>query len=196
MVSFIPRIREVFLYEIPFMSMIVSAVEVYNEECLGVLLGHKSWSSLDKIRRAIVEQAIPYQAAERTRKTVEVEEKYELRCKDMIYKLSSLEPLGDFHSHPQTGTSLTPEDKKSMDVGAIEIVISISKKKRTTHWRYDDYRKELTGVFGDFRFRIAAYSYFKSTKSVEKYQKIDVLCPFALGIGSKYMDVTVKFPEQ
>jgi len=183
-----------FIYEIPFINMIVSAVEVYPKECLGVLLGYRAWNSIDKTRRAIVEQAISYQTAERSRSSVEVKERHELRCKDMLYKLCSLEPIGDFHSHPQADTSLSLADKKSMGVGDVEIIVAISKKKRTTPWRYNIVKKELSGVFGDFRFDIAAYSCFKLKQHNINFAKIDLICPFALGIGSKYMGITVPFP--
>jgi len=190
-----PRVFESFVYEMPFISMVVSAVEVYPKECLGVLLGYRAWNSLDKTRRAIVEHAISYQSAERGRKSVEVKEKHEFRCKNMLYKLCSLEPIGDFHSHPESDTELSIADKRSMRVGNIEIVIAISEKRRTTPWRYDNIRKELSGVFGDYRFDIAAYSCFKSKQEDANFKKIDLICPFALGIGSKYMDVTVPLPE-
>jgi len=190
----VPRVFEAFIYETPFINMIVAAVEVYPKECLGVLLGYRAWNSIDKTRRAIVEQAISYQTAERRRDSVEIKEKREFRCKDMLYKLSSLEPIGDFHSHPKTDPGLSFEDKNSMSIGDIEIVISVFKKGRTTAWRYDVYKKELGGVFGDYRFIIAAHSCFKTNGQRKKYEKIDLLCPFALGIGSKYMGVTVPFP--
>lgn len=176
--------------------MIVSAVEVYPKECLGVLLGYRAWNSLDKTRRAIVEQAISYQTAERTGSSVEIEERHELRCKDILYKLSASEPIGYFHSHPKMGPDLSSKDKKSMNFGDIEIVVAISKKKRTTPWKYDIDKKELSGVFGDFRFDISASSCFKSKQNVKNFQRIELLCPFALGIGSKYYDVTVPFPIQ
>lgn len=76
----------------------------------------------------------------------------------------------------------------------IEIVISVSKKKKTTPWRYDANRKELSGVFGDFRFNVAAHSCFKLQQRAKKFEKIELLCPYALGIGSKYFYVTVPFP--
>jgi len=86
-------VSEVFIHKAPFVTMIVSAVEVYPKECLGVLFGYRTQHT------AIVEQAFCYQTAERTGTTVEVEESRELCCRDMLQKLTSLEPLGDFHSH-------------------------------------------------------------------------------------------------
>jgi len=191
----VPRVFETFIYETPFTIMLVSAVEVFPKECLGLLLGYRAWDSIDKTRRAIVEQVVAYQSAERGRSKVEVREKPEFRCKDMFYKLSSLEPLGNFHSHPNMTTSLSKADRNSMEVGDIEIIVAISKKRKTTPWRYDYNRKELSGVFGDFRFDVAVCSCFKSKNGSKKFRKIDLQCPFALGIGSKYFDATVKLPK-
>jgi len=161
--------------------MIVSAVEVFPKECLGVLLGHKTQHTV------IVEQAFCYQTAERTGTSVEVEEKREMCCRDMLRKLTSLESVGDFHSHTDTqiGTKLTAEDRKeeNMKVGDIEVIIAVSKKKRSVRWGYN--RKKLFGVFGDFRFDIAAYTCYNSKHQTRKFQRIELLCPFALGIGSK-----------
>lgn len=186
-----PRVFEAFLYETPFIYMIVSSVEVYPEECLGGLWGYRAWSAVDRTRRAIVEQAIPYQKAERTRRSVEIRPKLEWRCKDMLYKLCQLELVGDFHSHPNEESGLSQPDKDSMETGDIELVIAISRKNRITPWKYDDNRKELSGVFGDFRFTMTLHSCYKP----RKFGKIDLLCPFVVGIGSKYFDTSLRFPE-
>jgi proteasome lid subunit RPN8/RPN11 len=140
-----------------------------------------------------VENAISYQTAERTKNQVEIMPKHELRCKDMLYKLCSLEVIGDFHSHPDWDATLSKTDVDNMDLGSIEIIISVNPKKRTTPWRYDSSTKELCGVFGDYRFAIATYSCFKK-KGTKKCEKIDIVCPFALGIGSKFMDTNARMP--
>lgn len=174
--------------------MIVSAVEVYPQECLGVLMGYRAWNSLDKTRRAIVEQAISYQTAERTTSTVEVGERHELRCKELLYNISPLEPIGYFHSHPRTDAVLSSRDKKSMELRDIEIIIAISRKTMSKPWGYSN-KDELTGVFGDFRFSLAAYSCFKDGRRPRNFERIDLLCPSALGIGSKHYNVNMPFPE-
>jgi len=190
-----PRVSEAFLYETPFIDMIVSSVEVYPKECLGALWGYRAWSSVDVMRRAIIEQAIPFQTAERTLRSVDIREKHEWRCKDMLYKLCALEPIGDFHSHPHGSPDLSTADKDSMNIGDVELVIAISRKSKTTFWRYDTVKKELSGVFGDFRFKMAVHSCYKSKEKTKKFERISLLCPFAVGIGSKNFDITVPFPS-
>jgi hypothetical protein len=60
--------------------------------------------------------------------------------------------------------------------------------------RYNVDKRELSGVFGDYRFDIAAHSCSKSKDEV-KFERIDVICAFALGIVFKYMDVTIPLPK-
>jgi hypothetical protein len=60
-------------------------------------------------------------------------------------------------------------------------------KKRNTPWYYNPNKKMLSGVFGDYRFELCAV-----TKVNEKrYKKLELLCPFALGIGSRYFDTQI-----
>jgi len=113
----------------------------------------------------------------------------------MLYKLCALEPIGDFHSHPHGSPDLSTADKDSMNIGDVELVIAISRKSKTTFWRYDTVKKELSGVFGDFRFKMAVHSCYKSKEKTKKFERISLLCPFAVGIGSKNFDITVPFPS-
>jgi proteasome lid subunit RPN8/RPN11 len=191
------RIYEVFMYETPFSIMIVSAVEVFAKECLGLLLGTRAWHSLDRTRRAIVEQVVPFQTAERERDQVSIEKKPEFRCRNMFYKLGPLEPLGNFHSHPDAQPILSEADKECMEIGDIEVVVGISKKRKSVPWSYNIRKKELSGVLGDFRFDIATYVCFKSPVGSREFQRINLVCPFALGIGSKYFDLDQRtFPSR
>jgi|GEM_PF-5533814 len=103
------------------------------------------------------------------------------------------EPLGYFHSHPESEPTPTKEDIKSMKVNDVELIVAISKKGRQVPWRYDAAKKLLSGVLGDFRFEMAAYIRTKCEQPSVK--RLELLCPFALGIGSKYFDTQIKPPE-
>lgn len=186
-----PPISMVWLSEIPFITIIAASVETYKKECCGLLLGYRSWSHWDKTRRALVEQAYQFQTSERSRYSVIVPRE-ESRCKDMIYKLSMFEPLGYFHSHPECDPTPT-KDVQSMKINDIELIVAIEKKGRNVPWRYGASKKLLSGVLGEFRFELTAYTRTKSKSPTVK--KLDLLCPFALGIGSKYLDTQVKPPE-
>jgi len=187
-----PPISEVWLCEMPFITIIASSVETYKRECCGLLIGYRSWSNWDKKRRAIIEHAYQFQMSERTRNSVTVPEQ-EDRCKDIIYKLSMFEPLGYFHSHPENDPSPSKKDIQSMNVNEIELIVSIKKKGRTVPWKTDWSNKMLSGVLGDHRFDLSAYTLTK--KNQLDVKKIPLLCPFALGIGSKYFDTQAKIPE-
>ena len=168
------HVTEVFIRKNPFITMVASAVEVYPKECLGVLFGHRTQNT------AIVEQAFCYQTAERTEYSVEVKDKEkESCCKLLLEKLTSLELLGEFHSHPKGTTRLTSCDKRpdSMSIGNIEVVIAFSVKKEAVNWKYN--RKELSGTLGDFGLNIAAYTCYRY-RGKTKHEKISVSCPFAL----------------
>jgi len=187
-----PPVSVVWLGEVPFITIVAASVETYKKECCGLLLGYRSWSHWDKIRRALVEQAYQFQTSKRLHYSVTVPRE-ESRCKEMIYKLSMFEPLGYFHSHPESDPMPTKEDIKSMKVNDVEIIVAISKKGRQVPWRYDAAKKLLSGVLGEFRFEMAAYIRTKSEQPSVK--RLELLCPFALGIGSKYFDTQIKPPE-
>jgi proteasome lid subunit RPN8/RPN11 len=186
-------VEEIWLYENSFNFMIAASIETYPKECAGLLLGYRSWSHLDKIRRAIIEQAYPFQMPKRTTSTVEIPAKGDARCKEAIYQLSQLEPLGYFHSHPNAEPVPSKSDRKSMEQYEIELIVAIRRKSRVTPWAYNDAARRLTGTLGDYRFEISAYQLVrKSTSGVER---IHILCPYALGVGSKYFDTQAKPPE-
>jgi proteasome lid subunit RPN8/RPN11 len=186
-----PPVSVVWLCELPFITIVASTVETYKKECCGLLLGYRSWSHWDKNRRAIIEQAYQFQTSERSGNSVTVPEQ-EDRCKDMIYKLSMFEPLGYFHSHPGRNPTPSRSDIKSMSVNEIELIISVKKGKNVS-WRYDSTKKVLCGTLGDLRFELSAY--IRTRKSGLRVEKLEILCPFALGIGSKYFDTKAKAPE-
>jgi len=51
------HVSVVWLGKTPFITIIAASVETYGKKCCGLLLGYRSWSYLDKTRRALVEQA-------------------------------------------------------------------------------------------------------------------------------------------
>jgi len=116
-----PPVSVVWLGAVPFITIVAASVETYKKECCGLLLGYRSWSHWDKTRRALVEQAYQFQTSKRSRYSVTVPRE-ESRCKEMIYKLSMFEPLGYFHSRPESEPTPTKEDIKSMKVNDVELI--------------------------------------------------------------------------
>jgi len=56
---------EVWLSEIPFITIITSSVETYKKECCGLLLGYRVWSCWDQVNRVIIEHVYQFQIADR-----------------------------------------------------------------------------------------------------------------------------------
>jgi len=172
---------EVFLTESAFLGIIISSVEVYKKECLGVLLGHR------EVDRLTVQYAIPYQSAKRRAKSVEPNLTRAVRCIEELPHLSHLNHLGYFHSHTQYGqTKARPEpseqDLSSMAVGHLEIIVAINEAKRSQDWTINR-RGYLSGAATDHSFSMAAY-YFHEQKRV--WQHMEIVCPYAVGLWSAF----------
>ena len=81
---------KVFLSEAAFMGLILSSIEVYKRECLGILLGYKLED------RFIVEYSIAYQSAKRMRNGVSSNHLRHTRIEKVLSRFDRLELLGDF----------------------------------------------------------------------------------------------------
>ncbi|MEM2944701.1 MAG: hypothetical protein QW087_08175 [Methanomassiliicoccales archaeon] len=124
---------EIFLSDAGFMSLIISYMEVYKNECHGVLLGCQTTG------RIIVEYAIPFQSARGKFSQVVPNWRRGLKLIEIHPKLIHMQKLGYFHSHPQVRYTrgvpvLSEEDKDYMTDGEIEIVVAINDAKRRVNW--------------------------------------------------------------
>ncbi|MDH5482994.1 MAG: Mov34/MPN/PAD-1 family protein [Candidatus Bathyarchaeota archaeon] len=166
---------EIFLSDRAFLSIILSSVEVYKNECHGALLGIQSQ------RRIIAEYAIPFQAAERKFSEVTPNWRRELKVIEVLPKLVHLQKLGYFHSHPQFGnkrgtTELSEFDKDFMQEGETEIVVAINDARKTLPWT--ESKTGLSGTLGKYRITIAGFYKRKKDGKIVRYR---VLCPYAVG---------------
>ena len=138
---------EIFLSDKAFIGIVISSIEVYKKECLGILLGVKTKDQI------IVEHAIPFQAvSKRTFTEVKPNWRKNLKVNEIIPQIVHLEKLAYFHSHPQFGEnrrtpSLSKCDKESIEETEIEIVAAINEAKRENWWR--ESRKELHASSAD-----------------------------------------------
>ena len=174
------RPTEIYLSEKAFMGIILSTVEVYKNECLGVLLGYKTRG------RIIIEYAIPFQTAKRKPSEVEPNWKRELKVLEILPELIQLEKLGYFHSHPQWGKSkgvarLSEGDEDSMTEGEIELVVAINDAARRTPWKESG--KQLTGTLGNYRFAMAGFYLRQSDSRIQEYR---LVCPYAVGFNCAF----------
>lgn len=168
------RETEIFLSDKAFMGIILSSVEVYKNECHGVLLGFRTY------RRIVVEYAIPFQSARRTPSEVVPNWRRELKVIETLPKLIHLRKLGYFHSHPQWGTSrgiakLSEPDKEYMREGEMEIVVAINDRKRRVPWQSN---MRLFGTIGRYYIVIAGFYKRKEDSRIKQYR---ILCPYAVG---------------
>jgi hypothetical protein len=166
-------ITEIFLSDKAFMSIILSSVEVYKNECHGALLGFQTRD------RIIVEYAIPFQSAKRKFAEVMPNWRRELKVIEILPRLIHLQKLGYFHSHPQFGkkrglAELSEQDKDYMHEGEIEIVVAINDAKKTSRWT--ESKNRLSGTLGKYNITIAGFC--KKDSEIIQYR---VLCPYAIG---------------
>lgn len=168
-----------YLNENSFLSLVSSAVEVYPNETLGVLIGIKS---KDKIQ---VQYAVPYQTAKRKRDEVEVTLLKEKRMNKFLTKTTALESVGDFHSHPECDVlkkyKLNCDDEKSMKHGTLGIIIVIKKDKTKRDWKHLS-KGSLLGSIYPYSLRITSW-FTKGTKQNKQFSISDIFCPFALGLN-------------
>lgn len=165
----------VFLSEAAFMGLILSSIEVYKKECLGLLLGYKLED------RFIVEYSVTYQSAKRMRNGVSSNRTRHARIESVLPKFDKLELLGDFHSHPQYGSlkgipKPSPLDIEDMKQGKLYMIVGINDNEHSVRWR-ENQDCTISGTLNDFHIKISAYRF-----EGKKIRKIPIKCPFCLAI--------------
>lgn len=149
-------------------------------ENLGVLLGLLEPSK----KRNVVQYAVVYQTAKRTRDAVNPDPKRATRLDRFLEKVTFLEVIGDFHSLPElpvrgkTSCWLSNDDKSSMKIGGLGFVIAIEKDHKERDWCHLSKGSLLGSVF-PYSVKISAW--YKEAENEFKISKIH--CPFALGLG-------------
>jgi hypothetical protein len=169
---------EIVLTESAFIGIVLSSVEVFKKECLGLLLG------IGSTGRIIVNHAVPFQAvSERKFCSVKSNWRKEVKIREAIPKLANLDYLGDFHSHPQFGESkgvaeLSETDKQSIEETKIELVTAINTSKHHQKWTAN--KGVLSGSVCHFNIKIAGF--YKSKNG--EIKQLDVVCPYAVGFDT------------
>jgi len=140
--------RDVFIEKRSFKTMIASAIEVYNRETNGTLLGRNATRKIDGVKKRVlsIKDVYPIQTAKR--KPSEVSHGNIAAFKRFLRAMESLktEIVGGYHSHPHPyeGVVLSKSDvdfirdevkvmgrigQKEVENGWLEILISIKRKK-------------------------------------------------------------------
>lgn len=167
------------LKEPAFFEMIMGAVEVFHQECFGLLIGYKTRSAI------IVEDAQIIQSARRTPFNIEPVARRIKRIEKLIKSTGlEMEILGDFHSHTQIGADLarpipSGEDIADMQPGNVYIIIAINYLRGSPlTWFYSSKTKILKGSLENFIFEISGYYCFAENK----YKKMEIKSPFVTAL--------------
>ncbi len=145
-----------------FTQMLGYAIEVYKRECTGVLMGDVFRTA----RKVVVNSAIALQTADRSYTGVQPKWHRYDRIAEVISFLSLDWILGEFHSHTdhrnkKPSYRLSEPDREYVlenhDVGGIEVVIALYKKKRQKKWDYTNKGRILKGTLGKYNIEIGAH---------------------------------------
>ncbi len=167
---------KVFLKERAFLSIVLSVVEVYKKETMGILLGFGGGDEY------IIEYAIPYQTAEKGFTWVEPRERMSERMLKIVESLP-IDLIGDYHSHTELGDSKAKAhpsgvDIDSMEEGKIYLIVAINDKEKEEDWKMNT-DGSISGTVTDFHIQIAGF-YMVSDY---KYRRAEIICPSATGIA-------------
>lgn len=162
----------IYISEDAFIALTLSAIETsIKYEATGLLLGYKSDSNY------FVENAIPYQIAERTSDSVYVTPAKQRRIRRVFKNYMKYRIVGEFHTHPDGSINLSEADKKVVRESdyKLEIVVAITKDNMNSRWRCE--KRVLSGSIDKYYIEIGCWRVRK--KGVIK---LNIRCPFAVGL--------------
>lgn len=158
--------------------MILTAIEVYHKESLGILLGHRTPDGF------VVEYAIPYQTAEKGLSWVELKPERAERLQKVLDRLP-ISLIGDFHSHTELGdlkAQAIPSkvDIADMDEGNVYLIVAINDGVRHQRWKWNQ-DGTISGSLNSYHIKIGASICTKNGRW--KFEKAKIHCSFAMIIG-------------
>lgn len=167
----------VYLKERAFLAMILSSIEVYHHETLGVLLGYKGENSF------VVEYAIPYQTALKGLTWVEPRPRRTKRLERVLENMP-VDVIGDFHSHTEMGKSQalarpSGDDIADMEEGRIHLIVAVNSKQKERRWRRNRHGA-ISGTIGKYQLDVGAA--VLSKRGRWGYRRAKIVCPSATGI--------------
>jgi len=143
-------------------QMLGYAIEVYKNECAGVLMG----DSFKTAGKVVINSAVALQTAEREYTGVTPKWPRYNRITEVLSFLSLDWIVGEFHSHTdyrneKPSYHLSDGDKEYIKAihqpGEIELVIALYKKKRKRDWEYTNKDQVLKGTLGEYSIEIGAH---------------------------------------
>lgn len=168
----------VHLKERAFLAMILSSIEVFHHETLGVLLGYRGQDFF------VVEYAIPYQTALKGLTWVEPRPRRTQRLERILEKMP-VDVIGDYHSHTEMGKSQALarpswEDVADMEESKVHLIVAVNSKQKDRKWRHNR-NGGISGTLGEYHLDIGAAVLSKKGRWGYKIAKI--VCPSATGIS-------------
>jgi len=175
--NFIVGEFSVYIKERAFFAIILSVVEVYRRETLGLLLGYRGENKF------FVEYAIPSQTAEREFSWTEPKMRAVARMTKIIENMS-IEIIGDYHSHTDfrgdRGRAIpSGEDVADMRSGNVHIIVAVNPKLKSKKWRQNN-DGTISGTISDYHIRISATTLIGEYK----YKRVRIVCPSATGLST------------
>lgn len=168
--------KSVIVKERAFWSMVLSAIEVFHLETLGLLLGMRGEGKF------IVEYAIPYQTAQKQKTWVSPNERRASRVKKII-SILPVDLIGDFHSHTEIGdkrATVVPsgDDIADMDKDLVYIIIALNESEKAVKWRKNK-DGSISGTLGGYHIRMIAH---ECDTRGRHYRNAEIICPAAVGL--------------
>jgi hypothetical protein len=168
--------KSVIIKERAFWSMVLSAIEVFHLETLGLLLGMRGD---DKF---VVEYAIPYQSAQKQKTWVSPDERRASRVKKII-DILPVDMIGDFHSHTELGekkATVIPsgDDIADMEEGMVYIIIALNESEKRVKW-HRNADGSISGTLGGYHIKMIAH---ECDSRGRHYKNAEIVCPAAVGL--------------
>lgn len=153
-------------------NMLVSSIEVYKKDALGILLGIK------KGKTYYIRYAINFQKVKRSYESIEIDDRTQKRINSLLNNVSKYSLVGDFHSHPGGPCKLSNTDKKDMKETAtdVSVLVVVEKGKKPKQWKYSN--KQLQGSVDGYFVTFQAYEH-----SNGKINKIPVKAPYVKNLN-------------
>jgi proteasome lid subunit RPN8/RPN11 len=167
--------KNIFIKEKAFLSMILSAIEVYHQESLGVLLGHRTSDGF------VIEYAIPYQTAEKGRSWVASKPIRANRIQKIL-KTLPISLVGDFHSHTDLGAlkaivAPSKTDIADMEEGQVYLIMAVNNGSRHQQWRMNG-DGTISGSLNSYHVKIGAVVSSKNGRW--EFERAKIHCSFAM----------------
>lgn len=168
--------KTVHIKERAFLSMILSSIEVYRHETLGLLLGYRSMDGF------VVEYGIPYQTAVKGYSWVAPKSRSSERMENILEHMP-INVIGDFHSHTQWGDSkakATPsgEDVADMESGNVYLIVAVNDKTKDVPWHHTK-KGIIKGTLGEYAIELGAHI----LSGRNKWKPVKIICPSATGLS-------------